>query len=314
MERIRIEINDGTVTGLSFGDRNKPVEVVFLHANGFNAMTYQSLLEPLNEHLHVVALDMRGHGRNTLPANPKNLKGWNTFRDDIVAALNQIAPHGCILAGHSMGGCIATLIAAQRKARIKGLVLADPVLLTKQTYFMAHLPFIRALVKNSPMSEGAKRRRSEFDSREQAYNKLKDKRAFKTWREPFLENYLDDGLIKTSDDMPYKLSCAPSWEAACFSSHRHRPWQAFRRFNCPAIILTAEHGSTTHPEALRIIKKDYPDIILRQVRGTTHFLPMETPYEIRDAILDMYEMVMAPGNPEWETRTRRSLTNKALPD
>ena len=33
---------------LDFGDPKRPVDLVFIHANGFNALTYRTLLAPLS--------------------------------------------------------------------------------------------------------------------------------------------------------------------------------------------------------------------------------------------------------------------------
>src|SRR5579875_3441678 len=60
--RRMIPLKDGEMAALDFGDASRPVDVVFLHANGFNAMTYRSILAPLSLSLRIVALDQRGHG------------------------------------------------------------------------------------------------------------------------------------------------------------------------------------------------------------------------------------------------------------
>ena len=94
----------GELAGIEFGDPIKPYAAVWLHATGFNAMTYQSLLAPLGLRARIAALDMRGHGRSTLPAKPRSLKSWSRFRDDVIEWLEKEAPHGVVLGGHSMGG------------------------------------------------------------------------------------------------------------------------------------------------------------------------------------------------------------------
>jgi sarcosine oxidase subunit delta len=53
MRRFRVNMKDGETAGIAFGDPVRPVEVMFLHATGFNAITYQSLLEPLGGQAHV---------------------------------------------------------------------------------------------------------------------------------------------------------------------------------------------------------------------------------------------------------------------
>ena len=129
MRRFRINIKDGETSGIAFGDPVRPIDVLWLHATGFNAITYESILEPLGTQMHAAALDMRGHGRSKLPANPRKLKSWNKFRDDVIQVLEKTAPDGAVLGGHSMGATVALLVAGKRPDLVRGLVLTDPVLL-----------------------------------------------------------------------------------------------------------------------------------------------------------------------------------------
>ena len=48
MRRFREDMKSGgQMAGIEFGDPIKPYAAVWLHATGFNAMTYQSMLAPL---------------------------------------------------------------------------------------------------------------------------------------------------------------------------------------------------------------------------------------------------------------------------
>ncbi len=57
---------DGTVSLLEW-NAAAPLDLIFLHATGFNAETYRPLLAPLSENHHIVAIDQRGHGLNEAP-------------------------------------------------------------------------------------------------------------------------------------------------------------------------------------------------------------------------------------------------------
>jgi len=72
-------LKDGSLSAVHFGRRANPLKLVLLHANGFNAMSYRQVLEPLG--VHALAIDLRGHGLSTLPADPDRLSTWRTFRD-----------------------------------------------------------------------------------------------------------------------------------------------------------------------------------------------------------------------------------------
>jgi len=71
-ERRTYALRDGTLSALHFGPTSEPVQLVFLHANGFNARSYTQILSKLG--VHVVAFDMRGHGHSREMPQP-NIAG-----------------------------------------------------------------------------------------------------------------------------------------------------------------------------------------------------------------------------------------------
>ena len=291
MRRFRVELKDGETSGIAFGDPVRPIDVLFLHATGFNAITYQSILEPLGTRMHAAAVDMRGHGRSRLPANPRRMKSWNKFRDDVIQLLEKTAPEGAVLGGHSMGATVALLVAGKRPDLVKGLVLVDPVLLRRSIYRVYNIPLVNMLIGKNAMAKGTLRRRRDFGSPGEAADQLRGRGAFKTWRSPFLDDYVVDGVLR-QDDGRYSLSCTPEWEAAVFSAHRYRPWAAVRRLRkkrIPIVILQAEKESTSSADTDQRIHNIRPDAAVTRVPGTTHFIPMERPYVVRDALQLLFE-------------------------
>lgn len=290
MRRIRYDIGDGLVTGVEFGSPVLPVAALWLHATGFNAMTYQSILAPLGLRTRVAAIDLRGHGRNTTTANPP-YPSWSVHVRDVIKWLDKHCSSGLVLGGHSMGGCVAAMVAAKRPDLVKGLVLADPVILAPSFYRRKHLLPLPS--RPSPMARAAKRRRTTFTSASEALDRYKEKQAFKSWREPFLSDYLLDGLDRTDDlgDLPgeqtWELLCTPKWEAATFQAQRNRPWSAIkkiRRKKIPLTILRPSSGSVMSNKTAERIQKMVPAAQLKTIRGATHFLPMEVPYTVRDEL------------------------------
>src|SRR6185503_4150796 len=84
---IPLPTRGGAMAALDFGPADRPVDVVFSHANGFNARTYRTILQPLADTLRILALDLRGHGATTLPTQIEGRQGWIEFRDDLLALL-----------------------------------------------------------------------------------------------------------------------------------------------------------------------------------------------------------------------------------
>jgi pimeloyl-ACP methyl ester carboxylesterase len=254
MRRFATEMKaGGKLAGIEFGDPIKPFAAVWIHATGFNAMTYQSLLAPLGLRQRVAALDMRGHGRSTMPAKPGRMKSWHRYRDDVIEWLEREAPHGVVLSGHSMGATVALLVAGKRPDLVKGLVLADPVIMPRVYYFWKHVfPPVTWIANRNMLARGAKKRRAEFPAFREALDSYSGRGAFTTWREPFLADYLLDGIDRVdhngaqSEDQVWRLTCEPKWEAATFAAQRNQPWRALRK--CAS---TRSRSSCCGPTGLR---------------------------------------------------------------
>ena len=291
LRRFEHPIKGGTIAGLEFGDPIRDFSAVFLHATGFNAMTYQSILAPLGLRARLAGLDLRGHGGTKLTLKPR-YASWRVHRDDVISWIETNAPRGVVLSGHSMGGCVALMVAGKRPDLVKGLVLADPVILRPRVYRFNHLvPFSRFLAARHSLARGAKRRRSVFANVAEARDSYKGRGAFASWREPFLDDYLLDGLEQDKEngqaaaDRKWRLTCSPASEAATFAAQRNRPWSALKRVHkagIPLTILKAERGSVMLPAVDQLILRRHPQAIIKIVRGTSHFLPMEAPYALRD--------------------------------
>lgn len=310
MRRFHVELTDGRLAGIAFGDPVRDVDALFLHANGFNAMTYQSILAPLGLRAHVAAIDMRGHGRSTVEANPGKLMGWTTYRDDVIAAIEQIAPNGLVLAGHSMGATICLLVAAKRPDLVTGLVLTDPVLMPPGFYRNMYFPGVPSISKSkSKMSKQALRRRNSFSSQAEAIEQFTGRGAFKTWRAPFLEDYVTDGIVQGETPDEWVLACTPQWEAANFGAHRNRPWSAIRKVQAPLVVIRADKGSTFLKSSLHRFMRAQPYAVTLQPSGTTHFLPMERPYVVRDAISEFLSRFVEGFAAGEEGRVQRNLAS-----
>jgi len=283
--RRMIRLPDGEMAALDFGDEKRPVDVVFLHATGFNAMTYRSILAPLSPGMRILAVDQRGHGSSNLPADPAKLKSWKPYRDDLLALLATLDGPPPVLSGHSMGGTVAILAAAAKPQAVGGLVLFDPVVLGRWQMMAARLPWTAKGMTQSPMALGAAKRRAVFDSVEAAFTAYKGRGAFKTWSDVMLADYIAGGFKERADGK-VELTCAPAMESAIFGNHRHNTWAAAAKVKAPVQVYRAEHGSTCRIGAGDGFFGHNPRASFVTVIGASHFLPMERPDIFRDALLD----------------------------
>ena len=80
------------------------------------------------------------------------------------------------------------------------------------------------------------------------------------------------------------LTCAPAWEASNFRTHNYDPWAAFRATRCPIRILRAEIGSTARLDEGLSELEATGRVRVDLIPETSHFLPMERPDLVREAL------------------------------
>jgi len=272
--RVSLPSRGGEMAFLDFGPQSRPVDVVFSHANGFNARTYRSILSPLAGDLRILALDLRGHGLSRLPTIVEGRDGWGEFRDDLLAFLDAATGGPVILAGHSMGGTSSLLVAAEAPARVRRLALFDPVIMPRE---------LQGAAAPSPLVEGALRRRASFPSKAAAREAYLGRGGFKTWTPGQIADYVEAGFRETPAG-EVTLACTPEWEASNFRTHNYDPWAAFRESRCPIDIRRAELASTCRTEGHEAELAASGRIRIEVVPGTTHFLPMERPDVVAEAL------------------------------
>lgn len=100
-----------------------------VHGYAEHGGRYALLAEHLTRHAFAVyACDLRGHGRS--PGRRGHIRRFQEYHHDVQAFLGAIkrtdAYLPCYLTGHSMGGLVTTLYAAQRPDGLAGLVLSSP--------------------------------------------------------------------------------------------------------------------------------------------------------------------------------------------
>jgi len=278
------QLKDGAMSALAFGDPSRPVDIVFAHANGFNAQTYLSVLEPLGERFHILAIDQRGHGFSTLPADPKGRRSWRDLQADLAALIDQLPGTRLILSGHSMGGAASIMAAAIRPDRVKALVLFDPVVLSLPLSLQALLPGASpGLYQKAPIATRALARRDVFPDREAVIAAYRGRGAFKSWPDETLRDYVAGGVRDRADGQ-VELSCSPAWEASNFSAMANNIWSLAGRVRAPMTILRAEHGSTCRIGDGRLFLRRNAGSSVTTVAGASHFLPMERPERVREAL------------------------------
>ncbi|MBT4074438.1 MAG: alpha/beta hydrolase [Chloroflexi bacterium] len=121
---------DAPETSLAYdaGPNNGP-PVVFIHGLGARRQDWTSLLPEFATIRQVFAPDLRGHGDS---GRVQGGYRFTQYAEDIVPFLRDVVGEPAALVGHSLGGVIATVIAADHPELVTTAIAVDPPLFSKR--------------------------------------------------------------------------------------------------------------------------------------------------------------------------------------
>ncbi|MBN8885403.1 MAG: alpha/beta hydrolase [Rudaea sp.] len=107
----------------AWGDPALP-PLLAIHGWLDNAASFDTLAPLLAEHFHIVALDLPGHGRSQ--HRPPGVRyHFIDYLDDVLAAADALGWERFSLLGHSLGGGVASFLAAAFPERVQNLFLIE---------------------------------------------------------------------------------------------------------------------------------------------------------------------------------------------
>jgi len=276
----RVHVNGVDLCLFEWPGEGRPILLV--HATGFHARCWDQVAANLPGR-HVYAVDMRGHGRSSRPAPPYP---WHAFGEDVAALVRALHFTDTLAVGHSMGGHSITLAASIEPAAFGALLLVDPVIMSAEGY-----------ARNSSRDQDhfSSRRRNEWASADEMFERFKDRPPFSGWDPAVLHDYCDFGVVPSPTGQGYELACPPAIEAAVYAgSAGDNIYGAIATIDIPVRILRARtrqegegamdmSASPTAPD-LASHFRHAEDFVLPQY---SHFIPMEGPAFVAEHIREL---------------------------
>lgn len=246
----------------------------FVHATGFHARCWDQIIARFAD-IDCFAMDLRGHGQSDKTEPP--LK-WRDAGGDVAAVAAALGMHEAIGIGHSMGGHTLCVAAAREPRLFSSLILIDPVI-QKEKFYQSEALTDYA---NHPVA----RRRNQFTSSEDMYEKYKDRPPFKRWDKTVFNDYCSYALSPAPEGGGYVLACAPLFEAAIYAESVAPSAQIYddiKKIEIPVCVIRMGEErsgddfnfdvSPTNPQ-LSSYFKNAKDVHIKEY---THFMPMENP-------------------------------------
>lgn len=278
-----VEVNG---TRLCYFERGTPSKerptLLFVHATGFHARTWDYHCEALAE-FHSIAIDQRGHGRSSKLA----VDNWRTFGEDQQAFIEALDLRNLFGVGHSMGGHGLVQAAAGSSRRFAGLLLLDPTISEPDAYRA------EAADAESGLHPAAKRRKF-FASVDAMVESLGSKSSFPLFAPRIFNDYCKYGLEPAPDGRQLQLCCEPEIEAHVYMAARSNKgiYDSVRSLDRPVMIIRAQRPadmtvmdfsvSPTWPGLVR----EFNNAQELHWQDCTHFIPMQRPNEVVQAIRD----------------------------
>lgn len=258
------------------------------HANGFCAATWDGVARLLRPHFRVFAMDGRGHGDSTSPAE-REAYAWREFGADAGAVADRLAEEAgrpvALGLGNSFGGTALLLAEAAAPGRFGRLALVDPVLVPGPGAGSGAVAVSGNAVS---LIEATLERSAVFPDRATARAGWVGKRLFADWQPRALDLYVTEGL-RDRPDGRVELKCAPASEAAVFANGAGSGiWEVPERVKAPTLMLWAARGDFPRPLFERFAER-LPDVRLEDLQAG-HLAPMEDPELVARTVLGFCRM------------------------
>lgn len=272
--------------------------VLLAHANGFCAGVFAPLVRALGNR-RCVSFDARAHGHSTRGAADMS---WEGHRDDVLAVHDALGLSGPVGVGHSMGGAALLLAEQLRPGTFAALWLFEPIV----------FPSEFADVSDNPMAQGALRRRSHFESREEAFANFAGKPPLSQLCTECLAAYVTYGFNtvdhseQTADRSQHTvtastqevadngagkrivLACRPEDEAAGYRmGGRHGAWDHLGEVGCPVVVLRGNDAEPSPATMAPTIAEMLPEGRLEIHEELGHFGPLEQPDAMARSVLEL---------------------------
>jgi pimeloyl-ACP methyl ester carboxylesterase len=234
--------------------------VVLIHGLGGTLHYWYGVMENLSLHHHVVALDLRGHGRSD---GTKGQFTIDTWAQDVEALISALELPPLTLVGHSMGTLVAQQLAVSRPEAVDNLVLSGGI-----SWF-------------EPPQRKAYEQRAEAVEAD-GMDALADDwvagaLAPRTHAKlPQLTGMLREGFLR-NDPVSYAKSCR---------AIAKMPKIPRERIGQPTLLLVGDHDRSTPIAMTEELHSEIPVSRVRVIPAAAHWMALEQPDAIAAAILE----------------------------
>ncbi len=252
--------------------------LLFSHATGFHGRCYQPMADALADVARCVAFDYRGHG-DTLWPHAIGPIDWQRYGDDATAMATWLAEQAgepIVAFGHSMGGAGLLMAAHRDPSLFRRIIAFEPIVLPPLEVFAAD-DDVESL--ESPMVASARRRRTSFQSFDEAIANFASKPPLNAFVPGALDAYVRHGFALQPDGSVH-LKCSPDTEAGTFATGGlHDTWDRLPEITINVLVISGRLQEMSPSMIAAEVADRLPNGRHLQRDDLDHFGPMTHPAE-----------------------------------
>jgi pimeloyl-ACP methyl ester carboxylesterase len=254
--------------------------IVFSHGNSFPASTYRLVLDGLRQRgFEVKAIEQYGHD----PRYPVS-NNWPHLVQQLADTAQAWQGDGepAFLVGHSLGGILSLMCAAQHPNLARGVLLLDSPIVGGWKATTLGLAKRTQLVGSLSPGRISSKRRHHWASRAAALEHFQHKKAFARWDPQVLMDYVDHGTVEREGQRWLKFD--RQVETDIYNSLPDNLEALLRRhpLKCPLAFIGGTHSAEMRVVGLDLTRKVSRGRIM--MLDGSHLFPMEKPVATAAAI------------------------------
>jgi len=226
--------------------------IVIIHSMGMDAHSMDLFAESLADSCRILSLTILGHGGSDVPLKAPSLREHAEIMRDCYTRLG-FRP--CVLIGHSIGGMMGMILAAEHGEEMRGLALVDIA------------PFDSSgRPSRLPPPES-------FVDEEAAGRYLRER--YPGFTDAYIGNRLRHAFVRSRDGT---LRLKPTGDSIR-STLATNLWPHAERILAPTILIIGGDSDLVKPEAVSRLRSHIPRLEVVQVPGASHMVPQDRPDE-----------------------------------
>lgn len=222
--------------------------LVLSHGLTANAHSFVGLAHALENHVRLIAVDLRGRG---LSSKPETGYTMEDHAADILGLLDHLGLDEANIGGHSFGGLLTYHIASQHPDRVSRCVVMDAPAEVDENILDQIQPSLDRLGKSVPSWD--------------AYlTAVKSQPYFEDWWDPQIEEYYGAD-VEVAEDGSVQARSHPEHIRQAVEGTLGVPWTEYlQKIECPVLIVRAK-GPFGPPGSPPILDSDQASRMLDQI-------------------------------------------------